>query len=65
MEYSVPAMLAQRIFALCMGYEDLNDHNRLRDDLVLALAAGRQDVTGAERARTRDQGHPLGVIEHL
>jgi hypothetical protein len=26
------ALLAQRIFALACGYEDLNDHQRLRDD---------------------------------
>ena len=47
-----------------MGYEDLNDHNRLRDDSVLALAAEHQDVTGAKRARTRDQGHPLAGRQH-
>ena len=63
-EHSVPAILAQRIFALCMGYEDLNDHNRLRDDSVVALAA-RQDVTGAEQARIRDKSHPLAGASTL
>ncbi len=43
----------------------VNDHNRLRDDSVLALAVGRQDVTGAQRARARDQGHPLAGASTL
>jgi len=29
------AMLAQRIYAIALGYEDLNDHNSLRDDPVM------------------------------
>ena len=32
-------MLAQRIFGIACGYEDLNDHQRLRDDPVWQLAA--------------------------
>jgi hypothetical protein len=34
-------MLQQRIYALCLGYEDLNDHNNLRHDIGLQTAAGR------------------------
>lgn len=34
-------MLAQRIFALALGYEDLNDHTGLRVDPVLQAATGR------------------------
>lgn len=34
-------MLAQRIFALAAGYEDLNDHQTLRDDPALQTAAGK------------------------
>jgi hypothetical protein len=30
--------LRQRVFGLCQGYEDLNDHDRLRDDLALQTA---------------------------
>ena len=41
------------------GYEDLNDHDKLRDDSLLALAVGRADLTGENRVRERDQGHPL------
>jgi hypothetical protein len=36
------SLLAQRITAIALGYEDLNDHQRLRDDPALQLAAGRE-----------------------
>src|SRR5262249_32653943 len=36
------ALLAQRIFAIALGYEDLNDHLGLRQDPGLQLAAGRR-----------------------
>ena len=36
-----------------------DDHDRLRDDSVLALALQREDVKGETRARERDRGHPL------
>jgi hypothetical protein len=35
------SMIAQRIVAIALGYEDLNDHQTLRADPVLQLAAGR------------------------
>ncbi|GAC1449076.1 MAG: IS1380 family transposase [Isosphaeraceae bacterium] len=36
------SMLAQRVTAIALGYEDLNDHQTLRDDPLLQLAAGRR-----------------------
>src|SRR3954467_9495790 len=35
------AMLAQRVIAIALGYEDLNDHQALRADPALQLAAGK------------------------
>jgi len=35
------AMIAQRVTAIALGYEDLNDHQTLRADPVLQLAAGK------------------------
>ncbi len=40
-EHSVRSMLAQRIFGLALGYEDLNDHERLRTDPVFGVLAGK------------------------
>jgi len=39
--------VAQRVLALACGYEDLNDHDVLRDDALLAVAAGKRDATSA------------------
>ena len=55
-EHSIRALVAQRVYALASGYEDLNDHDHLRADSLLALLVGKQDVTGEDRDRTRDEG---------
>ncbi len=57
--------MAQRIFGLCLGYEDLNDHDSIRDDPALALAVGCADVAGEDRLRQRDKGHPLASSKTL
>ena len=56
-EHAVRELVAQRVYGLALGYEDLNDHDRLRGDPLLALAAGKADSTGMGRAR--DRGHAL------
>jgi hypothetical protein len=58
-EHKVEELVAQRVLALAQGYEDLNDHDALRDDPLLALAVGKPDLTGAQRVRGRDRGHAL------
>ena len=58
-EHTVEQLLGQRVFGQALGYEDLNDHDRLRDDALLALAVGKPDLLGAERRQTRDRGHAL------
>ncbi len=42
--HSVEAMVAQRVYGLVLGYEDLNDHEQLRQDPVLKLLAGKKAV---------------------
>ena len=58
-EHSLESLLGQRVFALALGYEDINDHDRLRDDSLLALALDGPDLTGQSRRRKRDRGHAL------
>jgi hypothetical protein len=58
-EHTVEELVAQRVLGIACGHEDLNDHDVIRDDALLALAAGKRDLTGAERARARDRGHAL------
>jgi hypothetical protein len=43
-------LLAQRVMAIALGYEDLNDHQTLRDDPALQLAAGRRPEPDAHLA---------------
>jgi Transposase DDE domain group 1 len=42
-EHSIHEMLAQRIYGLALGYEDLNDHEQLRKDPLFGVLAGRTD----------------------
>lgn len=58
-EFSVLELLRQRVMGLALGYEDLNDHDRLRHDPLLALLAGRADITGEDRRDQQDRGKPL------
>ena len=58
-EFTVKQLLAQRVYALALGYEDLNDHDELRNDSLLAVMVGKKDPSGKDRARKRDKGKPL------
>jgi Transposase DDE domain group 1 len=58
-EHTLPELLKQRVFALCLGYGDLNDHDRLRHDPLLAVLVGKKDPQGVQRARARDRGKAL------
>lgn len=58
-EHTVEELVTQRVLAQAQGYEDLNDHDTLRDDPLLAVAVGKRDLVGAQRARERDHGHAL------
>jgi hypothetical protein len=42
--HSMRDLLAQRIYGLCCGHEDLNDHDRLRQDVLMQTALGRVDA---------------------
>ena len=58
-EHSVEHLLAQRVYALALGYEDLNDHDDLRRDPLLATVVGKDDPAGKARRRPRDRGKAL------
>jgi hypothetical protein len=47
-EHTIETMVAQRVFGIALGYEDLVDHDQLRHDPVLATLAGKL------QARRRD-----------
>jgi hypothetical protein len=58
-EHTVEQLVAQRVYGLALGYEDLNDHDDLRNDPLLAVLAGKADPTGQDRPRARDRGKAL------
>ena len=55
-EHTVSQLARQRIYGLALGYEDLNDHDQLRQDPLLAMLCGKSDLEGAHRRREQDRG---------
>ena len=43
-EHLVATLVGQRVFGLALGYEDLNDHDELRHDPVMAVLAGKLEA---------------------
>ena len=65
-EHTATDLIAQHVFALALGYkEDLNDHGTLRRDSLLALLAGRKDLTGQGRKRKRDRAATLKRFDQV
>ena len=58
-EHPLLDLIMQRLFGLALGYEDLNDHDDLRRDPMLAVALGKADVKGEQRRRAQDRGKAL------
>ncbi len=40
-EHEVGTLVAQRVFGIALGYEDLNDHDELRHDPIMAVLVGK------------------------
>lgn len=58
-EHPLVDLLKQRILGLCLGYEDLIDHDQLRHDPLLAVLVGKSDPLGDDRVRPADRGKAL------
>ena len=58
-EHSVESLIGQRVYGIALGYEDLNDHDSLRHDVVMGLLCEKVDPSGAQRVRKRDQGKAI------
>jgi hypothetical protein len=52
-DHSLPELIAQRLLTMALGYEDLNDHDTLRLDPLLAVAAGKADPLGMDRLQDK------------
>jgi hypothetical protein len=49
-EHAVGTLVLQRVVGIALGYEDLNDHDELRHDPVLAVLAGKLAAKRADCA---------------
>ena len=58
-EHTVPELITQRVYGLALGYEDLNDHDELRQDPFLAVLVGKEAPEGETRLRQQDKGKAL------
>jgi hypothetical protein len=64
-DHQLPALLAQRLQGLALGYEDLNDHNQVRHDPLLAVACGKRDPLGQDRCFADNNGAALAGASTL
>lgn len=62
-DHTVAELVAQRVLGLALGYEDLNDHEELSKDPLLAALVGKSDPTGERRLQSR--GQPLASASTL
>jgi Transposase DDE domain group 1 len=60
-DHRVNQLLAQRLYGSALGYEDLNDHERLRLDHLLAVACDKTDPLGQDRVRPEHRGVALAA----
>jgi hypothetical protein len=58
-EHALLGLLRQRTYGLALGYEDLNDHDALCVDPLLASLCGKPDPSGQDRVRPQDRGKAL------
>jgi len=58
-EHTLESLINQRVIGIGLGYEDLNDHDALRNDPLLGVLGEVSDPTGGTRKRGRDRGCTL------
>jgi hypothetical protein len=61
-EHSVATLVGQRVFDIALGYEDLNDHDELRHDPLMAVLAGKLQAWRSDCAPAGGQVEGLSGI---
>jgi len=64
-EHPVEQLIGQRVYGLCLGYEDLVDHDELREDPLMGLLCGRADpeegpLAGKSTLNRLETARPVG-----
>ena len=62
-EHSVATLVGQRVFGLALGYQDINDHDQLRHDPVLAALMGKMEARREDCAALAGKS-TLNRLEH-
>jgi hypothetical protein len=62
-QHSVGEMVAQRVYGLALGYEDINDHEQLRHDPLFGMLAGRKEPERALAGKSTLNRMELGTGE--
>jgi len=52
-EHSQLSLLRQRIYSICLGYEDLNDHTELRNDIAFQTAVDEEKILASQSTLCR------------
>jgi len=63
-EHSVTSLVRKRVMGLCLGYEDLNDHDTLSLDPLLAAACGKTDPEGRRRTNKHARAKGQALAAH-
>ena len=64
-DHGLEQLIAQRLYGLALGYEDLNDHQSLRLDPLLAVACEKRDPLGQDRCLPQHRGVALAAPSTL
>ena len=57
-EHRVATLVGQRVFGIALGYEDINDHDELRRDPVMAVLVRATRAPAPDRGRAAVGDHP-------
>jgi hypothetical protein len=64
-DHRLDQLVRQRLYAMALGYEDINDHEQLRRDPLLATACDKSDPLGEDRLHPSDRGVALAGASTL
>ena len=62
-EHRIETLVGQRVLGIALGYEDLNDHDELRHDPIMAVLAGKLEARRKECAPVAGKS-TLSRLEH-
>ena len=63
-EHTVEELVAQRVYGIICGYEDLNDHDQVRHDPIFSALVGKEEVLASRSTLNRlELSRPASAAE--